>query len=444
MFTALTILLSATAGAITASIPSCLPGLHAYSLMGLLALPLYAQAGLQAGPAPEVVVSFAAGMIVSFSLLSGIPSILLAAPDDSALFTVLPGQRYLMAGRGHEAVLTTAAGGASGILLLLPALALFAPRLLPPAWTVLRPHTHWVLWCVITFMLMSEWPKGGSLGPAGWRRFLEAWRSPGAGLLTFGLSGILGFVLLYRSPITHEAAFQNLMPAFVGLFTMPWLILNFVSRVEIPPQSLSPMAGLTLRQWAAGSLAGVLGGGFAALFPVVTGGVGSLLAGHATAQRDDRAFLVSQGAARGVYYVGGFLLLFVPGLNLTRGGGAALVRGVYVPYGDRDFIVALSAVALAGALVLLLVSPLSRLTLWMAARWGYRRISAGALAAAGALVLGLTGPGGLAVTLVAAAVGLLPVLYGARRMNCLGVILLPMACNMSGFGAAVAGWLGLL
>ena len=40
--------------------------------------------------------------------------------------------------------------------------------------------------------------------------------------------------------------------------------------------------------------------------------------------------------------------------------------------------------------------------------------------------------------------GLVPVLHGSRRMNCLGVILLPIACNMSGVGPRVAGWLGLL
>ena len=42
------------------------------------------------------------------------------------------------------------------------------------------------------------------------------------------------------------------------------------------------------------------------------------------------------------------------------------------------------------------------------------------------------------------AIGLVPVLLGSRRMNCLGVILLPMACNMSGVGSTVAGWLGLV
>jgi hypothetical protein len=46
--------------------------------------------------------------------------------------------------------------------------------------------------------------------------------------------------------------------------------------------------------------------------------------------------------------------------------------------------------------------------------------------------------------LTAAGIGLIPVLFGSRRMNGLGIILLPMACNMSGVGPAVARSLGLL
>jgi TctA family transporter len=44
---------------------------------------------------------------------------------------------------------------------------------------------------------------------------------------------------------------------------------------------------------------------------------------------------------------------------------------------------------------------------------------------------------------VAACIGLIPVLIGGRRMNCLGVLLLPMTLNMIGIGPVVAAWLGL-
>jgi TctA family transporter len=54
-----------------------------------------------------------------------------------------------------------------------------------------------------------------------------------------------------------------------------------------------------------------------------------------------------------------------------------------------------------------------------------------------------TGWRGLLIALPATGIGLLPVLLNSRRINCLGVILLPLACAMSGQGERVAGWLGL-
>ena len=60
------------------------------------------------------------------------------------------------------------------------------------------------------------------------------------------------------------------------------------------------------------------------------------------------------------------------------------------------------------------------------------------------VVLAVTGWGGLLVAAVATAIGLLPVMWGSRRMNCMGVLLLPLTLQMAGLGTIVAGWLGLI
>ena len=435
---------AAVLGAALASVLACVPGLHVYNLMALIVLAAHTAGAGSPLLSEAWLVPLLVGMTVGFAMVNTIPSVLLAAPDESALFTVLPGQKYLMLGRGYEGVMVTGAGGLLGAFLLVLLAGPLAPRLLPAAVTVLRPHTHWILWTVIVFMLMSEWPKGGRLGQAGWRMFLDGWKTTGAGLLTFLLAGLLGFVLLYRSPVAVDAAFQNLMPAFVGLFTIPWLLLNLVSGVAIPTQSLgcenAPNRWLVLQ----GAFAGGLGGGVAAFLPVITGGVGGWLAGHATAVRDDRVFLVSQGASKMVYYAGGLLLFFVPGAGLTRGGAAWMLSGLYVPHTVFDYTRALAAVAIGGAVSFLLLGPLARGVLALLRRVRYQAVSAATLVVTVLLVGFLTGGMGLLLMTVATAIGLLPVLLGSRRMNCLSVILLPMACNMSGVGPTVAGWLGLL
>jgi putative membrane protein len=326
------------------------------------------------------------------------------------------------------------------LLLLAPAM----PRALPLVRRVVGPHLHWILGAVSLFMLMSEWPKGMGRGRTGLARFLDAWSSVGAGLLTFLLSGILGFVLFYGNLVSTQMAFQNLMPAFVGLFAAPWVLQNLVSRAQIPPQHVGASVDLSPRLIARGVGAGALGGLFAAFFPVVTGGIGGLLAGHATAQRDDRLFIVSQGASKLIYYAGAFLLFFVPGLYLTRGGMAWMLSTVYAPHSPVIYWVAIASMLACGTLAFLLLLWLSRGAIWLVGRYDYRTISAATLAILFLVVLALTGWGGLAIAVVATGIGLIPVMWGARRMNCMGVLLLPLTLSLAGWGTTVAGWLGLI
>ena len=437
------VLLSVTAGTLIYSVFSCLPGLHVYNVMGLMVLAILGLEAKGVQVPPEVFIPMMTGMVVNWSMVNTIPSVLLGTPDESALFTVLPGQKYLMVGRGYEGTMITAVGSLAGAFFLVCVVAPFAPKYLPVSQEVLKGHMHWVLWIIITFILMSEWPKGGNRGRAGWAKFWDAWGSLVAGLCTFLLAGLMGFILLNRSPVSHEVAFQNIMPAFVGLFAIPWCLLNIISAADVPKQritkSLDMNGDIILRSvWSGG-----LGGGIAAYFPIVTGGVGGMLAGHACAQREERIFIMGQGVSKFIYYVGAFMFLFVPGLNLTRGGGAWMVKTLHTPMGMADYYMVLGCIAISAAISYLLISPLARGTLWLIDRINYRHASTLALGIILVMVFAVTGWIGMFIAAVATGVGLLPVLFGSRRLNCLGILLLPIACNMSGFGETIAGWLGL-
>jgi putative membrane protein len=438
----------AAAAVITGTVLSCLlailPGLHIYNVIGLLSLFLYSMNGSGVAAMPEVYIPFMIGLVTGWSVLNTIPSVLLGAPDESAIFTVLPGQKYLMTGRGYEGTMIIGAGSLAGIFILVFVIGPFAPKYLPAVRYVLTPHMHWILWVVIAFILMTEWPKGGTHGPAGWRKFFDAWSTLSAGLLTFFLSGLLGFLLLYRPLISVDNAFQNIMPAFVGLFAVPWCLLNAISGTEVPRQYVRNTLNINGNLLLRSGIAGGIGGGFAAFFPVITGGIGGLLAGHATAQRDERVFMMSQGASKVVYYIGALMLFFVPNLHLTRGGGALIVKGLYTPRTWGDYYLALGSIALSGAVSFLLMSPLTKGTLKLMEKIDYRHISVFSLGVIIALVFTITGWAGLFIMTVSSGIGLIPVLFGSRRLNCLGVLLLPIACNMSGVGDRVAAFLGLI
>jgi putative membrane protein len=154
--------------------------------------------------------------------------------------------------------------------------------------------------------------------------------------------------------------------------------------------------------------------------------------------------MMSQGVSKVVYYTGALLLFFMPGLFLTRGGGALIIKGLYAPCTQGDYYLALGSIALSGAVSFMLLSPLTRWTLKLMGKVDYRHISGMALGIIVLLVVVVTGWPGLFVMTVSTGIGLIPVLFGSRRLNCLGVLLLPIACNMSGIGESVAAFLGLI
>lgn len=430
-------LLAALLGTLIAALLALIPALHVYNVAGLVLLVAIANPNLD----PQLVALFMLGLIVGYAMLNTLPAILLSAPDDSMVFAVLPAQKYLLNGRGYEAVLLTGLGSLGGMFVLI-LLSPFLNLILPPARALVLPHLHWILGLIIVYMILSEWPWTTGQTPI--QKFVNAWSQLLAGLVTFTLSGFLGFVLMYRSPIPITAAYQNLLPAFVGFFALPAVLQQLIAGSRPPPQHLPTTLDVTPSLLARGIGAGSLGGLFAAFFPVVTGGIGGFLAGHATAQRDDRVFLISQGANKMLYYVGAYLFFFVPGLRLTKGGLASMVSTFYTAVSPDTYWLAVAALAFSGILAFFLLLGLTRFLIGIIPRLDHRLVAFVTLVLLVTVVIIVTGLPGLAVSLVAAAIGFIPLFWRTRRMHCLGVLLLPVTLNMAGYGSLVAKLLGLI
>lgn len=430
------------AGTLCSSLLSLMPALHIYNVAGIVII-FTMGAGTSALIPAEYIPVFMMSMVVGWAILNTIPAIFLGAPDESALFVVLPSQKYMMQGRGYEAAALTGLGALAGIVAMLLASPIFF-RALPKLRAITRPHQFWILGLIITYMLMSEWPKGSGRQRTGWGRFVDGWKNLAAGLLTFMLSGILGFFILNKPLVPIQYAFQNIMPAFVGLYAIPWVISNIFSKTEIPPQYICKAADVDMGFWSRGGFAGFIGGMIAAFMPVVTGGIGGFIAGHATAQRDDRLFVISQGASKSVYYIGGFLMAFIPGYYRTRGGMAWMLKPFYQAHGFEDYWRIMGVIMLSGGLSFLLLLFFSKMMIRVINRINYRSLSVVTFFLMVGVVYYLFGWMGLALMTVATGIGLIPVYYHSRRMNCMGILLLPITLNMGGLGPSVARFLGLV
>jgi putative membrane protein len=436
------VVLSSCAGTLVSALIGWLPALHVYNVAMLLIVFHQQVEKTALGSDPYVIMPFMMGLIVGWAILNTVPTVFLGAPDESAVLMVFPTQKYLMQGRGYEATMLSALGALGGIACLLLTAPLMS-KTLSVARAVMAPHYFWLLMLILAYMVLSEFPKGGDRGPTALARFWDAWKQLLAGILSLLLAGWLGFILMRKAPINTTFEFSNIMPAFVGLFGVPWVIQNIMSGTEVPPQHLPKSVDCTAFVAFRGITAGFLGGFFAAYMPIITGGIGGLLAGHATAQNDERSFIVSQGASKLVYYVGAFLLLFVPMASIARGGLANMLRTSYVPRGEHDFLMILAAMALSAALAFFLLGPVVRLTMAVIKRVDYRLLSWFTLAIMTTLVFVITGWGGLLIMVVSTGIGLIPVVFYSRRSNCMGVLLIPVALDMAGYGPAVARFMGL-
>ena len=145
------LLLYAVAGAILASLLACVPALHIYNVAGLFILAGDRLSGLMTG---EQLALFFLGLVTGYSVLNTIPSIFLSAPDDSMVFIVLPGQKYLLQGRGFEASILTGVGSLAAIAVIV----VFSPlagATLPALRSIVSPHLGWILAAVTAFMLLK-------------------------------------------------------------------------------------------------------------------------------------------------------------------------------------------------------------------------------------------------------------------------------------------------
>ncbi len=424
-------------GTLIGSLMSMLPGLHVYNVIGFFLL-FYFTMGLFMDP--MLMTLMLIGMLVSYAFVFTIPSIYFSAPDDSTMFVLMPSQRYLKERKGHEAVVLIATGALVGVI----AITIFVPlfmNVLSVVWDIAMANMHWIIGAVIAFMLLSEFPKDFGRHKNPLHGLKEAWKTILAGYLTFFLSALLGIIVFSKTLIPVEHGFQSLMAPLIGLFATSSIILNLISKYEIPEQNIPKSVDADPKEIAHGSLAGSVGGLFAAFIPAVTAGVGGYMASHAFAQKGDKSFLVSMGASRVVYYVGAIALFFLPTLHLRRGALAMGINLLFTPETVQQFYLVDAAIALAGVISFFVVIYASKFLARVVPKINPKLLNLVVLGILVVLVYLMTSWQGLIIMSVATAIGLVPVLFNSRRSHCLAVILVPIWLNMSGI--SLGGILGL-
>lgn len=103
-----------------------------------------------------------------------------------------------------------------------------------------------------------------------------------------------------------------------------------------------------------------------------------------------------------------------------------------------------ATILICGGASFLMLILLTRGMLWLIQKVDHRLLSAFTAVLVLVVVYAITSWQGILVMIVSTGIGMIPVFFHSRRMNCMGVLLIPVTLNMAGLGPAVADFLGLM
>ncbi|MWV38995.1 tripartite tricarboxylate transporter permease [Natrialba sp. INN-245] len=385
-------------GAILGSVSGLVPGLHANNFALLLA------GFAVAVPGPPLYVGcamLAAGVVHTF--LNAVPAMALGVPDAEMAVTALPGHRMVLEGRGPEAIRLSALGSLLAVLAAVP-LAVPVTYAVTAAYPTIRANLPLVLATVVVALIASE----------------RTWRGRVGGTLSFALAAALGALTLDLSPDAPLEAGGMLAPLFAGLFGAPVLI-DAIFGSGIPRQDEERIA---LPRWlvAATAVAGTLAGAVVGYIPGISAAIAAvavlvLVPGGS----GDRGYIVATSGVDTANTI--FALFALVAIGQPRTGVMVAFEHANAPL---ELPVLILAVVVAGAIGFVLVIVVGDAYLELVGRTEYWKISAVVLGLLLVLSFLFTGVPGIAVFVVATAVGLIPVRLRARRVHLMGVLIGPL------------------
>lgn len=373
------------------------PGLHANNFALLLA------AFAPSIPAPPRYVGaamLAAG--VTHTFLDIVPALALGVPDPAMAPTALPGHQLVLQGRGREALRLSALGSALAVAFAVP-LAVPVTMLMKRLYPLIAAHLSFVLGTVAVLLVVTETTMRARVG----------------GAIALTASGLLGVLVLDVPASGLLPVGDMLAPLFAGLFGAPVLI-EALDGGGVPPQADDRIAASRPFVVAVG-LVGTLAGAVVGYLPGISSAIAAAGALVALPERGPRAFVVATSGVNTSNTV--FALFALVALGTPRTGVLVALENAGVP---RDLPTLLASITVAAAAGFLLVVLLGDWYLSAVGSLDNVTLSVGVLGFLCLLIVAFAGLFGLAVFCLSTFVGLVPARFGARRMTCMGVLLVPL------------------
>lgn len=382
-------------GVLAGTFTGLAPGIHINLISVLLMAYL---AGLSNLFSLLALAIFIVSMSTTHTFLDFIPSVFLGAPDDDTFLSVLPGHQMLREGKGHEAVVLTLYGSA----LALPIILAFTPAfiyLIPLIFESIRFFFPYLLIFIGLYAVFRE-------------------DNPGLAMIVFLLCGFLGLVSL-NLPVE-----QPLLPLLSGLFGASSLILAINQKQNIPKQHFITLRKIKIsrKEFSKAFFGSIISAPLCSFLP----GVGS---GHAAAigseiiGQTQKSFLILLGAINTIVMGLSFVAIF--SIGRARTGSALAVKEILNAISLSDLYFMLLATILSGLISFFLGIWISRYFSANISRISYPDLSLLVVGILAVMVSVFSGWLGLIIFLTSTALGIFTILSGARRINMMGVLLIP-------------------
>lgn len=398
----LDLLLMAVAGVAAGVATGLLPGIHPNTISSLL---VSLSPILLAMVSPHAAITFIVAMSIANSFLGFVPGVFLGMPEGETALSLLPGHQLLLQGRGYEAVALTVLGGVGVVLLsvlLLPLLLV----ILPVLYAHVRPFIGILLVAVAALMVLTE-------------------RAKFRALAVFFLAGLLGVAVF-----SFYSVDAMLFPLFTGLFGISTLLMSSASGVAPPLQSreMDPLG----RRAPVGVLKGFAAGLVVGILPGIGPSQAGVVVSELTSRRDPREFLVALGGISAVSALFSLLALYL--IRRPRSGAAVAVERVFGALGFPELLLLIATAIFSAGLGALLTLKLTGSFAGLIARVDYRKLNNAIILFLIVMTVVLSGPLGLLVLITATAIGLLPPLWGVKRTQGMGALMLPLVFFYFGLG----------
>ena len=379
-------------------ISGLIPGLHANNFAMLLAgiAPVV--------PAPPLFVGvamLAAGVVHSF--VDAVPALAIGVPDADMAVMALPGHRLVIEGRGREALRLSALGSVLAVLLSVP-LAIPVTLGVVAIYDELMANVVTILAAVVVGLIVSEPTKRAMFG----------------GTCSFALATALGLTMLDANPEAPLDAGGMLSPIFAGLFGAP-VLLDAASGSGVPRQgspSLRTSRHLLLLTAAAGAISGAIVGflpGISAAIAAVA--VLAIMPGAS----GDRGYIIATSGVDTSNTI--FALFALYAIGQPRSGIVVAYEELGAPI---EVGILVFSTIIAGVLGYLAVVTIGDKYLSIIGSMDYAKLSVALLLALAGLSYLFAGILGVLVYIISAAIGLVPVRIGGRRVHLMGVLIGPI------------------